>query len=167
VNLAQAYKQERAPRVFSHRGPYQERASHALRTARIKLAWEAADGVELSEWEAERSDDPPFSGRVRLLLRNDDDWSSALDFDGSERDHKEAAERAEREGVCGVCAQFWNGAEWEEVDSVWGFIGNDWRRSGYDVDLMSSALDALTEHDATQARQLEATRPDLYPESSQ
>jgi hypothetical protein len=28
---------------------------------------------------------------------------------------------------------------------------------------MSAALDALAEHDAAKARELEASRPDLYP----
>jgi outer membrane murein-binding lipoprotein Lpp len=42
-------------------------------------------------------------------------------------------------------------------------LGDDWQGSGYDIDLMSSALDALAAHNAQLAREIESTRPDLYP----
>jgi hypothetical protein len=63
-------------------------------------------------------------------LRVDHDPSSAFDGDFTERDLKELRERANRDGVCGCCAEFWDGAEWVEVDATWGFIGSDWRGSG-------------------------------------
>lgn len=167
MNLQQTYAAERAPLFVRARDTgrmveCRERASQALRNARIKLAWEAAGGVEVDEWEAERFEQPDC-GHVRLFLAVDSDPSSAFDGDFSERDLAELRERANRDGVCGVCAQFWDGSEWVHVDSVWGFIGNDWRGSGYDIDLMSAALEALASHNATVARELEAARPDLYP----
>jgi hypothetical protein len=160
MNLQHAYRAERAPHA-SNDHVWQQPAKFALSTARTKLAWEAADGAILDEWEAERSDDPPYAGCVRLVLRPDSDCDPT-DFDGSERDLKEARERANRDGCCGVEAQFWDGAEWQAVDSVWGFIGSDWRGSGYDVDLMNAALEALAEHRAKLAAELEDSRPDLY-----
>lgn len=163
MNLTQAYRTERAPHVGAGR-VYVQPASHALREARIRLAWDAANGYVCEEFDAPETPDHGFRGQglVRLMVRVDDDPSSALDGDFSERDLKELRERANRDGVCGVEAQFWTGAEWESVDSTWGFIGNDWERSGYDTDLMRAALDALAEHNAEQAAEIEAQRPDLY-----
>ena len=164
MELARAYRAERAP-VANAFHVWQQPATHALRAARVKLAWEAAGGEVVDEYTARRSGlHVPEEGdsRVRLVLKGDDDPSSALDGDFSERDRKELAERANRDGVWGVCGQFWNGRDWEEVDSCWGFIGDDWKGSGYDVDIMGTVLDALEAHDAALADAMEAARPDLY-----
>jgi len=136
-------------------------AKWALGNARTRLAWEAAGGETVDAWEAERFDDEP-SGRVRLLIKADPDPSNALDFEGTMADHKRERERAQRDGVCGIVGQVWAGGAWEDVDSVWGFIGSDWRNSGYDTDVMATALDALAARDAEAARAMEDARPDLY-----
>lgn len=151
MNLTQAYRAERASLFVraSDTGRMiecRERASTALHAAKIKLTWKAADGYEF--W----GDLPPDEGEpglVRLVLRHDND-SPADDFDGSERDLKAARERANRDGMWGIESQFWDGAEWQYADSCWGFIGDDWKGSGYDVDLMASALDALRVHNLAQ-----------------
>ena len=145
MTLEQAYRAARAPHAFPH-GVYQERASHALTTARTRLAWKQADGVVRDAW-----DTGPCPGRVRLVLKPDDEPSHALDGDFSERVLAELTERANRDG-----------AEWVEVDSCWGFIGDDWRDSGYDIDIMRATLDALAKHDAAVALAIEAERPDMY-----
>src|SRR6185437_12918227 len=118
-------------------------AAQALRSARTKVAWDAADGYTV-HWNGDHMDAAApgaFNGpgRVRLRLK-EDSISPADDFDGSPRDLQEARDRASRDGMWGVCAEFWNGVEWVEVDATWGFIGDDWKGSGYDVDLMQSAL---------------------------
>lgn len=161
MTLNQAYLIERKPHVSPY-GVHIQPAARALSEARIRVAWEAAGGLEIDEWRAERSDDPPYSGRVRLLLRVDHDPSSAWDVDAPQREIDALIERADREGVCGIVAQFWDDSDWQDVDSVWGFIGSDWKRSGYDTDCMRAALDALADHDAKKAAALEAERPDLY-----
>ncbi len=75
------------------------------------------------------------------------------------RQRKEFIEQAEYDGVWGYVAQHWNGARWIDCDSRWGFLGDDFEGSGYDIDLMNSAMDAHTKH---VARELEETRPDMY-----
>ncbi len=48
-------------------------------------------------------------------------------------------QRARDEGVWGYEVQRWNseiGGGWEHVDSIWGFIGNDFEGSGHDTDLI-------------------------------
>jgi len=129
--------------------------------------WRAADALRrartVGEWREHEADEcAPDLGDVRLTTVADDDWSSALDFDGSEADHKAAADRAERDGVWGLLGQYWDGAAWQTVDSVWGFIGDDWRGSGYDGDIMLETLDARAAFMAERARAFEAERPDLY-----
>lgn len=53
--------------------------------------------------------------------------------------------RIEREGHWILVAYFRanDSDPWETCDSVGGFIGDDWKDSGYDVDLMAHALDCL------------------------
>lgn len=78
--------------------------------------------------------------------------------------HKAERERANNDGVYGIvgeycptgdeCDDIWHsesrdghrtcGCEWEHADSVWGFIGDDWKSSGYDIDVMSATLAALS-----------------------
>jgi hypothetical protein len=154
TQLINAYRAERVVHTAPvMRGPYMQSASHALNTARVKLAWKAADGYECDD--NEDAPDHLEPGRVRLAIVPDYD-SPPDDFCGTEADLAEARERARREGMSGIVGQFWNGSEWEEADSVYGFIGEDWRGSGYDVDVMSAALKALARHDEATARAFEA-----------
>lgn len=166
ARLAALYTEARKPhhhrdqsgRTVEHRQP----AAHAFTEARTRLRWADAGGYEALAWEAERTDLDDDAPTVRLLLKPDQD-SDPTDFDGTDEDHEEAAQRASRDGMWGVVAQHWTGGAWEEVDSVWGFIGDDWQGSGYDIDLMRAALDAHAAHLAAAARCMEAARPDLYP----
>ncbi len=57
-----------------------------------------------------------------------------------ERQEKAEIERCDNAGLWGIVSEAWTLAGWEDVDSIWGFIGSDWIDSGYDTDLMSSAL---------------------------
>lgn len=127
-----------------------ERASQAIYAARIIAEWEELDGVAV--FEGDPYDDSQDS-RVRILIRVDDDPSTAMDFDcgilGCEQDcriHKAEARRIERNGVVGIEGQYRSSleADWVHADSVYGFVGDDWKDSGYDVDVMSQTLEALT-----------------------
>lgn len=168
MDLQTVYRAERAPlHTFNvdTGAPVvvRERASQALRNARVKVRWEAAGGY-VGEFDPRGWSRPPEDtaepGFVRLVIRPDD--SPFEPWDAPARYLEEQRQRADRDGMWGVEAEFWDGSEWETVDSVWGFIGEDWRGSGYDIDLMSAALDALAEHYAKQAAELEEQRPDLY-----
>ena len=78
------------------------------------------------------------------------------------REEREFEDRVYREGVWGFRAEYWNGEEWIETDSIWGFVGDDFIGSGYDDDLVESALDSLDVYLASEAQTIEAMRPDLY-----
>lgn len=123
-------------------------ASSSLYHARIKEEWENFGGVAVYDGD---SYDDSQNSFVRLLIQNDDDWSNAMDFDcgvkGCKQDcrfHKAEANRIEKNGVCGIVGQYRNSLEskWISADSVWGFVGDDWKDSGYDADIMQSALSA-------------------------
>jgi len=99
-------------------------AREALRAAKIRTRFEALE----------------YEGRVRLDIEADDMPYQYGDYENE----KETNLKIEREGLWGVvtfvscpCC-----GAWTHVDSCWGFIGEDWRDSGYDTDLMDSAIDA-------------------------
>jgi len=98
----------------------------ALRCARIRAQFEALVEQDLARFRTEP----------------DDDWSTPLDMDGTPEDLAAVKARMDQEGVWGIvvdvrCTCCGN---WDQVDSCWGFVGEDWRDSGYDVDLMAAAI---------------------------
>ena len=83
-----------------------------------------------------------------------------------EREAQEYAEKIQRDGVWFYDAQIWDGDSWESVDSVGGFVGDDFIGSCYNDDLMEAALGALKKHIDEAAKEIvqeiESERPDLY-----
>jgi hypothetical protein len=129
--ITRAYLQaRRAQAIKTIEGPYiivQERASDALRAVKVCAEWAEAEAA----------------GLVRLRVEPDSDLDlSYLDQDHYPAKYREAErERANRDGGTGIVSEYFDGEDWQIADSVWGFIGEDWRGSGYDIDLMRSALD--------------------------
>lgn len=87
-------------------------------------------------------------GYARLRVEADDDIDlSFLDdrdvFEESEANKERA--RCSREGVHGIITEALNplSGEWTVVDSCWGFIGDDWKDSGYDTDGKAEAIEWL------------------------
>ena len=65
------------------------------------------------------------------------------------KQEREFERRVKQEGVWGAVARVNPGYEmhsWEDVDSVWGFVGDDFWGSGYEHDLMWAAIDAFARH---------------------
>lgn len=127
-------------------------------------AWNELGGETVYEWYGLDQD-----GKVRIVVKADqevyddsylDTWG--LPEDELARERNDLRNRIQAEGTCGIVSEFWNGAEWVETYSCWGFIGDDWEDSGYDQDAMRAAIDGYNEHLTAQARILEATRPDMY-----
>jgi hypothetical protein len=111
----------------------QERASDVLRAVKIRAEWSEAESQDL----------------VRLRVEPDQDLDlSYLDQDCyTDRYRAEVREHAERDGGTGIIGEYYDGETWQSTDSVWGFIGDDWKGSGYDIDIMRATLDALAELD--------------------
>ena len=47
-----------------------------------------------------------------------------------------------RQGVWGIVGEYFDGEVWQHADSCFGFVGDDWKNSGYDTDIMQATLDA-------------------------
>jgi len=101
-----------------------------------KQGWDATRALDYArtaeEWDALEY------GEVQLLIEPDDRYPDDLCADD--------AERANNDGVWGIMGQYRDPAtdKWTTADSVWGFIGDDWRDSGYDYDVKRATLDAWT-----------------------
>jgi|SRR5271165_4280039 len=112
----------------------------AMRSARVKAAFKTFADVY---WKLDNVEDQ-------------DPYDDSYIDDPKEK--KEIRKRVESEGVWGI-RSYWRlsenditdegrlivSNEWEEADATWGFINNDWEDSGYDTDLMVSALRAFLE----------------------
>jgi hypothetical protein len=100
-------------------------AHTALRAAKIRTRFAALEHAGIVRFDVLEDSEPYMHGDVG--------------------DESETNARIERDGLYGI--QVSTGCEacgsWNAVDAVWGFIGNDWRDSGYDVDLMESAIESV------------------------
>lgn len=124
-------------------------AKQALRAARVKDAFTDAEKTGLVKLETE-IDCEPY------------DMSFYDTWDASERQiahwKKITSERIDREGLYGLVSYVRNTKRdaWEQVDSCWGFIGDDWRDGGYDTDIMQACLDELDDIRRSEADKLAA-----------
>jgi hypothetical protein len=151
------------------------RASYALSNAKTRVAFSRIGAICYSnssrlgaDTERAYMDYGNTYPYVRLVLVPDDSFNEVTDFDccdgntpcecfyrynrshceyGAECRHKhDEIERANRDGVYGLVAEYRTETGWELADSVWGFIGEDWKE--YEVDAMRAAMHdyALGQH---------------------
>ena len=141
--LLRLYRRERA-RGFS--------AQWALSNARTRVEWAKYEVAEYSSGEPI----DPQRGNVRLRAVSDEACSIG-DLEGDcfnpkanpdipasrlERDRKEFIAKVNQEGVSGIVGEYFDGEVWQHADSCFGFVGDDWKHSGYDTDIMRATLDA-------------------------
>lgn len=152
------------------------RAKWAFSAARDRVAFDALGGevVEYCDNPKRAPDDDDPQLRVRIVPDNDADMDNLMgdtfnpkanpDIPKArmDRERAEFVARVERDGVYGIVGEVWDGERWEHVDSCWGFVGDDWKDSGYLEDCMSATVDAYNAQLASAARDMEASRPDLY-----
>lgn len=136
-------------------------ASSALHHARTVLEWRTYESAWPHYRDGRAQDIHPIDqetdaeGRgpvVRLVVRGDDSPDlSYLDDTAVCTPAQRQAEydRANRDGMWYIAGEYWTGTHWEQVDAVHGFIGDDWRGSGYDSDVMRATLNAALAHYAT------------------
>jgi hypothetical protein len=128
-------------------------ASWALSNARTRLEWEKQEVAEYSSGEAIE----PKRGNVRLRVVPDETCSVG-DLEGDcfnpganpnipdsqlQRDREEFIAKVNREGLWGIIGEYFDGEAWLHADSCFGFVGDDWKHSGYDTDIMRATLDAV------------------------
>jgi hypothetical protein len=135
-------------------------ARWALMHARTRIAWDKHNGHVQYDGERIPCYTPTFRD-VRLRIVPDecvdlddllgDTYSHKANPDipesRLERERKREIERINRDGVCGVIGEYFDGEQWEQADSCWGFIGDDWKESGYDKDIMASTIKAADNAD--------------------
>lgn len=108
-------------------------ASNALSYARTLIEFRSR---ECGEW-----DEPELGDvRLRILPDNDVDMDNLKGDCLTQREENEFEKRISSDGVWGIVGEYWDGSNWQHADSCWGFVGDDWRNSGYDFDIMRSAL---------------------------
>lgn len=129
-------------------------ARWALLNAKTRIEWDKKNGDVVGE-DGRRPCYTPRRGDVRLRIVGDDcvdlgnlfgdtfnpDVNTDIPASRLERERSAEIERVNRDGVWGVIGEFFDGEEWQHADSCFGFIGEDWKDSGYDTDIMRSALE--------------------------
>ena len=141
MNLHQEYRRLRA---LGHV------ALSAMRDARTAVAWEKAERTGLVRLDVVPDEEMYDDSYIDTW----DDKSQAW----RDRERKKLWALIEREGVYGLRSQLRVDGRWQDVDTCWGFIGDDWKDSGYDGDMKLAALDALDALRAEEAAEL-AARP--------
>jgi hypothetical protein len=144
--LLQRYRRER-DRGFP--------AKWAISNARTRLEWEKHEVAEYSSGEPI----DPHRGDVRLRMVPDE-MGSLEDLEGDcfnpkanpdipasrlQRDREEFISKVNRDGVWGIIGEYFDGEVWKHSDSCFGFVGDDWKNSGYDTDIMRTTLDEATD----------------------
>ena len=96
-------------------------ASVALRNAKTRHQWDDMQARSVVALRVVPDDSPDLS------------WAD-----------EKTLECARRDGVWGLVAEYRCSCchSWVIAGSVWGFIGGDWRDSGYDTTLMAEAMEA-------------------------
>jgi len=143
LQVLRLYRRERA-RGFA--------ASWALSNARTRLEWDKHEVAEHTSGELIE----PKGGQVRLRTVPDD-TGSLDDLEGDcfnpkanptvppsrlHREREEFIAKINADGVWGVIGEYFDGETWQHADSCFGFVGDDWKHSGYDTDIMHATLTA-------------------------
>ncbi|MEN6534494.1 MAG: hypothetical protein ABFD89_12575 [Bryobacteraceae bacterium] len=141
----------RHPEWYGQHGIAAVQLKAAKREARIREAWEKAEDAGLVRLRVE----PDESTDLDNLLGDVFNPEANPDIDPKrlEQEKQHEIDRINRDGVWGVigeykaavCPACGRGGNWEHADSCWGFIGNDWEGSGYDLDIMEETLAQLAQ----------------------
>lgn len=116
--------------------------SQALRAAKITMKWHLAES----------------RGRVGLDILPDTDvsfdnltgdcfnpkYNLGISATNLKRQEKAFLDKVNNDGVWGIVGYAYVGkyGTRKDIDSCWGFVGDDWRNSGYDLDIMQATLEA-------------------------
>jgi len=149
-------------------------AKWAYVSAKTKAAWDTMNGFVFDGDDRALKQGPGETiycpGPIRLILSPEqecyddsyfDTWDD-LSEQKKEKYRKELWDRIECDGVWSLVGEYWDGSEWVHADSCGGFIGDDWKDSGHDTDIMAMTISAYSDHLEAEARCLESDRPDMY-----
>ncbi|MCK5133535.1 MAG: hypothetical protein KAR40_15450 [Candidatus Sabulitectum sp.] len=186
AELYEAYKKARGlyfPTSYPQNTGCATIAVNAIQQARYQLEakatlarFEGLGGYVSAEWENPNAPElNTFEHGLLRVLVVDDEHGHELVMDGDcfnpevnddinlnilKREEKALIARIDNVGCCGLRAEFWNGLEWVETDSRYGFVGDDYEHGL--PELYQTAMDGLEAHQEQEARAFEALRPDMY-----
>jgi hypothetical protein len=132
-----------------------QRATRHYKRLREKN-WPAREACRAAKAKA-AFEDMEHAGFARLRVEPDDSADlSYLGQKGFEDILESEHERANKLGMWGIIVECRNplageDGPWEHVDSCWGFIGDDWKDSGYDTDFYENAIDWLSQFEGMPA----------------
>lgn len=119
------------------------------------LGWAAQHAFRCAKVRA-RFRDLETQGKVRLTCEHETEPHdfSYLDTWGLSPKRRESEEKSirriiERDGLWCWSAEFFDGVRWRHVISVGDYIGDSFKDSAEDTDLMDHAVDAYEEHERT------------------
>lgn len=148
-NVLKIYKEIRQPhygfysgtgKVYQYQVSAKSAISGAIYQEKVNRLWEQYEGdrVKLFPMEDMYADINDLMGDSYDPKVNPEINPRKL-----EEQKNEFIERVNRDGVWGLVSQYKcpTCQEWIDADSCWGFIGDDWKDSGIDLDLKWSALD--------------------------
>lgn len=118
-------------------------------------------GYEKSSQDVEKITQAVRQGKIRLTRMTDDDASfddlagdiftpaanPSVDAEQLKREAKNFRNRIARSGVWIMVSEYWTGRQWESFvgighNAIGGFVGHDFFGSGYELQVMETALDA-------------------------
>lgn len=128
-------KASRKPKILPSRIAGAVRREYSRLRAK---GWHAGEALRAAKVTA-RFRNLEHEGLVRLSVHADD--TPIGDCFEDARDQ----ELAQEQGLWGIVSERYCATcdRWTPVDSVWGFIGEDWRDSAYDTDVMEAAIEAV------------------------
>jgi len=126
-------------RKYRRKGWLAHRAIHAARTL---VEWDKHEGMDV-KLDIEPDDIVDMDD-----LKGDcfnPKYVDHISPNRLKRQEKEFEQRVYDEGVWGIVARVKceHCGKWHVAASVWGFVGSDVEGSGYDIDIMSEALDEM------------------------
>lgn len=118
-------------------------AINAISRARTVTEFESRDDVRLQIIPDELCSMDDLKGDMFSPTVNTDIPRSRL-----EREEEEFEQRVKDDGVYGIVGEYKCPCcdIWVQADSCWGFVGDDWKESGYDADIMAATMDASKKH---------------------
>lgn len=124
-------------------------ASYALTAARTQHQWQRLEDA----------------GLARLLVIPDDHPDLSWLNDAPPHYRRAATRRVEQDGVWGIVGQYRHApdGEWRPVDSCFGFVGDDYRDSGYDTDIKHATITAFKDAMRSRCPNCRQTRPGQEP----
>ena len=147
LTIMELYRENRKPSFapYNEKRLYMRSAKSALQGARWRINaektrkdFDANENVRLHIVPDEVCSYEDLDGDTFNPIQNPDIKPEIL-----AREEQREHDRIDRDGVWGVVGEYFDGEKWQHADSCFGFVGDDWENSGYEIDIMAATLESL------------------------